>query len=117
MLYNKISVEFLILPNGKVPIEKFFSQLDEESLAKIYRLIGWLEKDGYLTYPRAKKLENYKGLWEMRIQSSHKALRIFYIYDASKIILISGFIKKSQKTPKKELSRVKRYLKQMEIIP
>lgn len=108
-----MKIDFLTLPNGKRPAEEFFQQLDNKTLAKIYRLIERLEAEGKLTFPHVRKLEGYKGLWEIRINAQKGALRIFYIHWLhDSIILISGFIKKSQKTPLRELERARSYLKQ-----
>lgn len=108
-----MNVEFLTLPNGKKPAEEFLSELDNQTLAKVYKLIERLKSEGRLLFPHARKLEGYKGLWEMRIKSQRGAIRIFYIYwERDSIILVSGFIKKSQKTPLRELEKTVNYLKQ-----
>lgn len=44
-----MKVEFLILPNGKRPVEDFFSELDDQTLAKVYKLIERLEIEGVTT--------------------------------------------------------------------
>lgn len=113
MLYNETKVDFLILPNGRRPAEEFLETLDSKTLAKVYKFIERLGADGRLVFPHARKLEGYNGLWEMRVQSQRGAIRIFYVYWGNNtVILISGFIKKSQKTPRKELERVISYLTQ-----
>lgn len=107
-------VEFLVLPNGKVPVEEFFSELGDKSLAKVYRLIDLLSEKGTLPFPHARKLEGYRGLWELRILTQGQAIRVFYVYHGKdKIVLVSGFTKKSQKTPERELDRAVGYLKQI----
>ncbi len=109
-----MKVEFLRLPNGKKPAEEFFTGLDDTILAKIYKLIERLEIEGRLVFPHARKLEGYKGLWELRINSQRGAVRVFYIYwKQDTIILVSGFMKKSQKTPLRELEKTVNYLKQI----
>lgn len=106
-------VEFLELPNGRKPAEEFLLDLDDKTLAKVYRYIEYLQEDGRLEFPQARKLEGYKGLWEMRVLSPSGAARIFYVYWKNEsAILISGFMKKSQKTPHGELDRAVSYLKQ-----
>ena len=110
-------VEFLILSNGKRPAEEFLSELDDKTLAKIYKMIERLEAEGRLLFPHARKLEGYKGLWELRILSQMGAVRIFYVYwERDTILLVSGFVKKSQKTPTRELERAVNYLKQGGIV-
>ena len=45
------------------------------------------------------------GIWEFRNGvSDDRIIRIFYIYYSSGIVLLNGFIKKSQGTPEKELA-------------
>ena len=108
-----MKVEFLTLPNNKKPAQEFLGELDDRTLAKVFKLIERLEAEGRLVFPHARKLEGYKGLWEMRIQSQRGAIRIFYVYwEQDSIFLVSGFIKKSQKTPIRELEKSMNYLKQ-----
>ena len=75
--------------------------------AKIYREINLLEKFGNeLHYPHVEKIkgDKYKGLWELRIEFSSNISRIFYFLPhRNDVILLHGIVKKSQKTPKKEL--------------
>lgn len=108
-----MKVEFLTLSNGKRPAEEFLKELDDKTVAKIYKLIERLEMEGRLVFPHARKLEGHKNLWELRSNSQQGAVRVFYFYwEHDSIILISGFIKKSQKTPLRELERAMNYLKQ-----
>lgn len=109
-----MKLEFLKLANGRKPAEEFLNNLDNQSLAKIYKLLERLETEGRLVFPHARKLEGYKGLWELRIKSQRGAIRIFYIYwEQNTAVLVSGFIKKSQKTPLRELDKAVNYLKQI----
>lgn len=108
-----MKVEFLILPNGKCPIEEFLEDLDHKTVSKIYRYIEILENDGTLPFPHARKMQGYGGLWELRVMARDGAVRIFYVYhEKNRIVFVSGFIKKSQKTPDREIERVLNYLKQ-----
>lgn len=110
-------VEFLTLPSGRRPAEEFFGGLDDKTLAKIYKLIERLEAEGRLMFPHARKLEGYRGLWELRVLSQIGAVRVFYVYwEHDTVILVSGFMKKSQKTPTRELERAVNYLRQGGII-
>ena len=55
--------------------------------------------------------KNNKGLYELRIKFSKDAARIFYFtYYDNKYILLNGFVKKSMKTPRKEIARAVRYM-------
>lgn len=54
-----------------------------------------------------------KGLFEIRIKSLRGIARVFYCTNANKqIIILHGYIKKTQKTPAKELMIAYRRLKE-----
>ncbi|MBU0504532.1 MAG: type II toxin-antitoxin system RelE/ParE family toxin [bacterium] len=107
-----MKVEFLVLPNGKSPVEVFLDSLDDKTLAKVYRYLEVLENTGSLPFPHARKMKGCDGLWELRVTSPKGGVRIFYVYaEKNKTVLISGFIKKSQKTPQKEINRALELLK------
>jgi len=58
-----------------------------------------------LGMPYIKKLTDANGLWEVRIKHSTNNYRVFYFtVKSSKFVMLNGFHKKSQKTPKKEIS-------------
>ncbi len=43
------------------------------------------------------------GLWEVRSRLENSIARVIFMIDASTMVLLHGFIKKTQKTPKHEL--------------
>jgi len=53
-----------------------------------------------------KHLEGTEGLYEIRIQLGTDIFRIFCFFEEGKLVLLAnGFQKKSQKTPKKEITK------------
>ncbi|MDR2033145.1 MAG: type II toxin-antitoxin system RelE/ParE family toxin [Helicobacteraceae bacterium] len=49
------------------------------------------------------------AIWELRVQYASDIARIFYFAaEAKKLILLYGFVKKTQKTPVGEMERAKR---------
>lgn len=53
-----------------------------------------------------KHLENTDGLYEVRVQSGSDIFRIFCFFDKGQlIVLANGFVKKAQKTPKREIEK------------
>ena len=60
-----------------------------------------------------KHIQNSTGLYEIRVESGGNIFRVFCFFDKGKmIILINGFQKKSQKTPKKEIEMAEKLKKQ-----
>ena len=59
-----------------------------------------------------KHLSNTDGLWEVRISAGNGIFRIFCFFEEGNlIILLSGFQKKTQKTPLKEIKKAERLKK------
>ena len=82
-------------------VEKFLTTLEKQTLAKVLRTVDLLEKFGHrLGMPHSKKMS--KEIFEIRIRGKRE-IRIFYCFHENIIYLLHGFVKKSQKTPKKDL--------------
>ncbi|HEA84647.1 MAG TPA: type II toxin-antitoxin system RelE/ParE family toxin [Candidatus Wildermuthbacteria bacterium] len=82
-------------------LDKFFDSLEFTTMAKVLRTVNLLETFGFgLREPHSKKIKD--NLFELRIRGSQE-VRIFYTFFDSQIILLHGFVKKSQKTPIKEV--------------
>lgn len=81
-------------------IDAFLLALEKPTQAKAIRALDLLEEFGYrLGMPHSKKVG--KELFELRIRGKQE-VRIFYAFRKNNIILLHGFIKKSQKIPVKE---------------
>ena len=60
-----------------------------------------------------KHLTNTDGLWEIRVSAENGIFRILCFFDKGDlIILLTGFQKKTQKTPKKEIKRAEKLKKE-----
>ena len=95
---------YYVSDSGRVPVKKFIDSLASRTQQKYFAVIGMLEKLGKnLPEPHAKSLGN--GIYELRFKGQEGHIRILhFFYDGNKIILTNGFIKKSNKTPKKEMT-------------
>jgi phage-related protein len=84
-------------------IEESILNLPDGLLAKYLRYTDlMIELGPNLGMPHTKALKD--GLFELRIKSKEGIARVFYcIIIKNRIVMLHVFIKKSQKTPKKEL--------------
>ena len=58
-------------------------------------------------------MEGTNGLYEARIQLASNIWRVFCFFDNGKlVILLNGFQKKTQKTPKNEIEKALRLMNQ-----
>lgn len=88
-------------------LEDEILELPEGLLARYLRLTDlMLELGSNLGLPHTKPIEN--GLLELRVKSKEGIARVFFCTKVGKkIIMLHSFIKKSQKTPKKEIKIAK----------
>ena len=104
--YNTIFYETV---NGKMPAKDFLLSLDYDMRAKMIRTLELLQKNGpAIREPQSKELED--GIFELRAKFGSNISRMLYFYDETKtIVLTNGFVKKDQKTPRKEIELAKGY--------
>ena len=102
-------VEFYERENGEKPAEEFLKKLDARMLAKVLRTIDLLEEFGpALRLPYSEHIVD--DIFELRIKQGGDITRMMYFFMTGKqIILLNGFVKKTQKTPKMEISKAKKY--------
>lgn len=79
----------------------FTTSLTKITQAKIIRQIDLLEEHGpILPFPHSKKIGYL--LWELRVKGKQE-VRIFFTIRTHQAILLHWFVKKTQKTPLKEI--------------
>jgi len=112
----ELGIEFFSDEKGKRPVEKFLREVFRRNRKLWAQTISGLNRLKQRVYHKAPLSKNVgKGLWEARIQSGNNILRIIYTFAGGrKIVLLHGFIKKNQKTPKKELTIAKQRKRQLE---
>ena len=106
---SKFEVEFYEKHTGEQPARDFLMSLDKKMRAKMVDTISILQDNGYeLREPYSKFLSD--EIFELRAKVGSDTSRVlyFFYYDRH-IILTNGFIKKTAKTPPKELDKAKRY--------
>ncbi|MDO9138098.1 MAG: type II toxin-antitoxin system RelE/ParE family toxin [Lutibacter sp.] len=73
---------------------------------KIYKVIEIIETYERIPSTYLKIIVGTNGLYEARIKLGTNIWRVFCCFDKGKlVILLNGFTKKSQKTPKKEIEK------------
>ena len=85
--------------------ERFADTLDRQSQKKLARIRSLLEEQGFLRAPMAEKIEGVDNLFAIRILTDSNA-RFFYCYDDGTVVyVLSGYLKKTERIPKTELTR------------
>lgn len=95
--------------SGEEPAADFIRKLDAKMQAKVLKIIDLLEENGpELRMPYSEHLDD--GIFELRAKQSSDITRVLYFFRVGKkVVLTHGFVKKTQKTPKKEIELAKKY--------
>jgi len=96
----------VIVPDKWVDeFERFVARLEKATQGKMIRYIDLMESRGpLLPMPFARKLS--EDIWELRMRGKQE-VRFLYTFNRNQVFIVSWFVKKSQKTPLKELRKAK----------
>lgn len=83
---------------------KFYKSQDSKTQEKIEYVLDLVRFEKQVPVKFFKYLENTDGIYEVRVITTFKSLRILCFFDKGDlVVLINGFIKKTQKTPRQEI--------------
>jgi len=105
---NPIHVAFFQFDSGREPVRDWLKKLNRKSRKTIGEDIKTLQLQWPIGMPLTRKMD--ENLWELRSHIASGIARTFFTIFDSKIVLLHGFVKKSQKTPAKELAVARRRL-------
>ena len=95
--------------DGRCPVQEFLDSLPGKVSQKIVWVLRLLEDMDIVPASYFKKLAGTEDIWECRIQFGSNAYRIFCFFLNNSVVLTHGFVKKSQKTPAREIERAEAY--------
>jgi phage-related protein len=108
---GEFTIEYVELPNGRVPAREFVDSLDDKAAARIDAFIERLRIYGNRMQGKfVKKLTN--DLFELRVKQFDRIFRVLFFYQPGMLIVItSGFQKKTEHTPPGEITRAEQLKK------
>lgn len=91
--------------------DDFFKAQPQKVRDKIIKILDIIEQVERIPSTYLKYIEGTNGLFEVRVQLGGNIFRIFCFFDGNKfVILLTGFQKKTQKTPPTEINRAVRLM-------
>jgi len=108
---GEFTIEYVELPNGRVPAREFVDSLDDKAAARVDAFIERLRIYGNRMEGKfVKKLTN--DIFELRVKQFDRIFRIFFFFQPGMLIVIaSGFQKKTERTPPAEITRAEQLRK------
>ncbi len=86
--------------------DDFFAAQTQKVRDKIIKILDIIEQVDRIPSTYLKYMEGTDGLFEVRVQFGNNIFRIFCFFDGNKlVVLLTGFQKKTQKTPNEEINR------------
>ena len=104
-----LAVRFFRTTTGREPVREWLRVLGREEKKIIGADIKTVQFGWPLGMPLVRKLEG--DLWEVRSTLAHSIARILFTVYEGDVLLLQGFIKKSQKTPARDLALARSRLK------
>lgn len=110
MIAKKITVTFFMSENGMEPVHDWLLSLSRDDQKRIGDDIRTVEFGWPIGMPVCKPLG--KGLYEVRTNLKDRIARVLFTIDGGNMVLLHGFIKKSQAAPAPELQLARTRLQQ-----
>jgi phage-related protein len=110
-----LKVSFFRAAGGREPVREWLRALPDEDRRIIGEDLKTVQFGWPLGMPLVRKMES--GLWEVRIRLPYRIARLFFTCSGGRMILLHGFIKKSQKTPTDDLELAKARLRMLNSTP
>lgn len=107
------SIKFYRDKNGNEPLKEYLKELgnktDKNSRININKIRDYIKAlSEYGTNAGEPYIKHLDGeIWELRPLRNRI---LFFAYDGKQFVLLSYFIKKTQKTPKKEIEKAKKLM-------
>lgn len=90
----------------------FYQAQDQKIQQKIEYVLDLLKFERRVPIKFFKLLENTEGIYEIRVITAFKSIRILcFLDDGNLIVLANCFVKQTQKTPRQEIKKAEKLRK------
>ena len=110
---KRLPAKFYKSKNGSEPVREWLSELDREDRKLIGTDIMDVEFSWPIGMPLCRPLDH--GLWEVRSNiTGRRIARVIFYVKGNEMILLHGFVKKTQKIPGHEMKLARKRQKEHE---
>jgi len=109
---KKVPARFYRSSSGREPVREWLKALDSGDRQAIGQDIATVEYGWPVGMPVCRPLG--AGLWEVRSTlPSHRIARMMFMLAQGNLVLLHGFIKKTQETPKVEMAIARQRMREV----
>ncbi len=107
-----LDVVFFRTDSGTEPVREWLRGLSRGDKVKIGGDILAVQR----TWPVGKPLVDHlgNGIWEVRSKLKDRIARVLFVVDGEEMVLLHGFVKKTQRTPRQDLDLARKRKRQYE---
>lgn len=99
----KSKIYYYISLSGANPVKDFINALENKQKVKIFHIFKLIIEYGINSIPKHIKKLSGTNLWEIRIIGKDNIRIIYIVPKFRNVLLLHGFVKKTNKTPLKEI--------------
>lgn len=108
-----IQLVFYRSANGREPVREWLKTLSVEDRRTIGSDLKDVEYGWPIGMPLCRSMASRKGIWEVRSSlSGGRIARVLFCIAHGRLVALHGFIKKSQKTPERDLDLATKRMKE-----
>lgn len=98
------SIRFYRTAAGRCSVEDFLDSLSDQQAQKVAWVLRLVERHDLVPQHYFQKLFGTDGIWEIRVHIGGNRYRLLGFFDEpGLLVLTTGFSKKQQKTPSREI--------------
>ena len=107
---RKLPAIFYCSASGHEPVREWLKSMDKSDRKIIGEDIAYVQFKWPIGKPRVDYLR--ESIWEVRSQIGNRIARVLFAVTHSQMVLLHGFVKKTQQTPSSELELAVKRLKE-----
>ena len=104
-----LNASFYRSDSGNEPVREWLKSLSASDRKVLGEDIKTVQFGWPLGMPLVRHLE--VGIWEIRVKLENRIARVFFCLEGSTLVMLHGFIKKQQNTPRQDLDLAKERLR------
>ena len=104
-----LNTSFFRSDSGNEPVREWLKTLPAADRRNMGEDIKTVQFGWPLGMPLVRRLDG--GIWEIRVKLENRIARILFFLEGSTMVILHGFIKKQQTTPKQDLDLAKERLR------